>query len=95
MVDGGRIRIKYLADVSVSFPQLDAKTCIRDMREAERLYAAQGTTLLGVYVVLADCYKMAGRDAEKNGTCEKAKKIVPATAADRLDSSHMKSVCGS
>ena len=75
------------------YPRLKAQTCISDLNEAERLYAAQGSTPLGVYVALADCYRMARRDADKNLACEMAKKIQPVTAADRLDEAVRKKMC--
>ena len=76
------------------YPRLNAQTCITDMNKAEGLYAAQGRTPLGVYVALAECYGMAEQDANKNSACEKAKKIAPVTAIDRLDAADRKRICG-
>ena len=73
---------------------MDEKTCIRDMSEAERLYVAQGTPRLGVYVVLADCYRLAGQGAEKEAACVKAKKLEPVTASDRMDAADRIGACG-
>ena len=75
-------------------PKLDAHTCIRDMTEADRLYGTQSSTPIGVYVVLAECYRMVGRDSDNDAACEKANRIAPITAIDRLDAADRKRTCG-
>ena len=76
-------------------PALGVQNCIDDMTKAGKMYERQGSKKKGVSVVLAACYKLAGRKEDAATACKTAAELPAATASDRLDETERADVCAS